>query len=515
MDFNVQCSKEGQDLFANFFINDHRRKYFMDLGCEHPKNGNNTYMLENKGWEGVIVDCRSDLFDLYKQTQRNCICKLADLTDINQLNDVCDTFIENFGTHIDYLSFDVDAATFKVIENFPFEKLSFGLMTFEHDVYQLNSTNKKRDAMLSRLASLPSYKRLVTDIGFKTTLSGNTILRVHEDWWYNAAVFSKDIELYVNNTIFWKDYLNNIDTIKSNNSLNHYIIRLGGGIGDMIKWYCMCEPSLNYTATQNDSKVLISSSSHNRFSTELITLAPYKDKCIIFDPEDEIKDEIERDIFHKLPEDKKRSFRLELENRFIEKHQIKNILNFRKIEGDTRYKLYPTTDDMVIIRGLLNEKKPIIVLAPGASTQHRAVPNNILQSITENIDLTKYNIVLIGKSNSNIKFKHHCSEVTFNSSNVINLIDKLTIQGTLKLLDHASGLICSDSSILHYGSIIKLPMCVIVSDKHHKLYGLIDVNDRHQGYFESFGRSNVVVVDFKDYTTDCLTQFISNVEQQP
>jgi hypothetical protein len=515
MDFNVQCSKEGQDLFANFFINDDRRKYFIDLGCAHPKNGNNTYMLENKGWEGLIVDQRPDLFDLYKQTGRNCICKIADLTDINQLNDVCDTFIENFGKHIDYLSFDVDAATVKVIENFPFEKLSFGLMTFEHDIYHLNSTNKKRDAMLSRLSSLPSYKRLVTDIGFKTTLSGNTILRVHEDWWYNAAVFNKKIELYNNNSIFWKDYLNNIDTIKSNNSLNHYIIRLGGGIGDMIKWYCNNEPSLKHIATSNDNKILVSCNSHNQFSTEFITLAPYNDKCIIFDPEDEIKDEMERELFHKLTDVEKTSFRLELENRFIQKKQIKRVCDFRKIVDNTSYNLYPTINDLTIIGGLLNEKKPFIVLAPGASTHTRVIPNHILQSVVGNIDLMKYNIVLIGKSDSNIKFKHIHTTNSFDLPNVINLMDKLTIQGTLKLLDHASGLICSDSSILHYGSIIKLPMCVIVPDKHHKPYGLMNVNDRHQGYFGSFGQPNVVVTDFRDYTPNCLVQFISNVEQQP
>ena len=123
---------------------------------------------------------------------------------------------------------------------------------------------------------------------------------------------------------------------------------------------------------------------------------------------------------------------------------------------------------------------------------------------------------IIGKTNSNIiNNKVSSPTIPHNLSNVINLIDQLTIHGTLKLIEHASGLICSESSILHYGTIIELPMLVVVPDKNIKHYGLIDINDRHQGYFKSFGFANVVVTDFNDFTLNHLTQFVTYIEQQP
>ena len=508
----MQFSKEGQDLFANFFINDFRSKYFLDLGCSHPKNGNNTYMLENQGWSGLIVDNRPDLFDLYKQTNRNCICKLADLTDAIQLNDVCDTFIENFGNHIDYISFDVDAATIKVVENFPFEKLTFGIMTFEHDVYHLNSTNKKREAMLERLAPFSSYKRLVTDIGFKATLSGNTILRVHEDWWYNASKFDKSISFYCGNTVFWKDYLKNIEEIRTNSRSAHYIARLGGGIGDTINWFCKNEPSLMHVASVAENKILISCNSHNQFSTELFKLLPYQSKFIIFDPENEFNNEQEKEYFNKLTSDEKKAFRLELENRFIQKHQIKNVRNFVKVIDNNFYNLHPTSNDLNIINKIVADKRPFVVLAPGASTQRNTIPNCNLQFIVNNIDLSKYNVVMIGKTNSNIKFANHHSNVRCDDLHgVIDLIDQLTIHGTLKLIDYACGLVCSDSSMLCYGNITNKPMLVLIHSKTNKKYGFIDKSLR-EPYFNSFDRGNVVVAEYTELSQSHVANFIANTQ---
>jgi hypothetical protein len=208
-------SKEGQDIFAEFLINDQRKKTFLDLGCNHPITHNNTYYLENKGWNGIITDIDSNLEQLYIESKRKCLFRIVDLSDPIQLNDLCDFYIENFGNYVDFLSFDVDAATMKVLNNFPFDKLSFGVMCFEHDTYHQNQSNERKTAMITKLSEFPNYKCIVDGLGFHHKKIDNTIeLRVHEDWWVNTDVFSENVMKYYSKNIFWEDYIKYIHTIK-------------------------------------------------------------------------------------------------------------------------------------------------------------------------------------------------------------------------------------------------------------------------------------------------------------
>ena len=48
-------SQMSQDLFVNHLL-DSSEGFFVDVGCYEPKFINNTYMLEEKGWRGLLID---------------------------------------------------------------------------------------------------------------------------------------------------------------------------------------------------------------------------------------------------------------------------------------------------------------------------------------------------------------------------------------------------------------------------------------------------------------------------
>jgi hypothetical protein len=293
-------------------------------------------------------------------------------------------------------------------------------------------------------------------------------------------------------------------------------IRWGGGLGDAIKWYCICEPAVLRAAELNDT-IILSCNSHNRFQTELLTLAPYGGKFQTFTPLDELRDEEEAKYYHSLRSPDNDKFRAEhLDLRYLIKNGINPndtyiIGGHHVLPGET-YKLYPTAADKIIINSITD--KPIIVIAPGASESTRLIPDSILQRIVSHLDVNEYNVVLVGRSNSNINSRYSGCGHTTTLPGVINLVDQITIQGTLSLIDQAHGLICSDSSLFHFGAVKRIPMLVLVPSKTNKIYGLIDINDRLENYFSVFSSHNVVVVDFADFCVTNVNNFNIHVSHQ-
>jgi len=47
-------SQMSQDLFADYMLNSNEG-YFVDVGCYEPKFISNTYMLEQKGFQGLLL----------------------------------------------------------------------------------------------------------------------------------------------------------------------------------------------------------------------------------------------------------------------------------------------------------------------------------------------------------------------------------------------------------------------------------------------------------------------------
>lgn len=136
--------------------------FFVDIGSGHPFTNNNTYALEQVGWEGVLVD-RDDY-----------VRKLSIARNVPFIHD--DATTVNWGIHshpkgADYLSLDVDENTVKALERF-LQFSRFRMATIEHDSYRFGPG--PRDAMRNLLSAL-GYKLERADVEDQGL--------PFEDWW--------------------------------------------------------------------------------------------------------------------------------------------------------------------------------------------------------------------------------------------------------------------------------------------------------------------------------------------
>ena len=60
----------GEDLVVKNFFKNKKNGFYIDIGCFHPLEGNNTQLLFKKGWNGINVDVNSLTIDLFNQSRK-------------------------------------------------------------------------------------------------------------------------------------------------------------------------------------------------------------------------------------------------------------------------------------------------------------------------------------------------------------------------------------------------------------------------------------------------------------
>jgi len=63
----------GEDLIIEKFFKKKNKGIYVDIGCYHPIDGNNTYLLFKKGWEGLNIDLNKTSIDLFNIARKNDI----------------------------------------------------------------------------------------------------------------------------------------------------------------------------------------------------------------------------------------------------------------------------------------------------------------------------------------------------------------------------------------------------------------------------------------------------------
>lgn len=186
----VKYSQISQDKFI-FNLFNKEKGFFLDLGCGdgiYRPCGNNTYLLENNGWDGISIDYDITYINAFKiKRKTKAIC--VDLLKSN----LKDVLIENNCPNVvDYLSFDVDQASEKALNDLPLNDYEFKIITFEHNLYIKNSIykNLKQQAFEKFMA----FDYLV--------LIENVELENHgpvEDWYINKKYFdAKKLKFFKN-----------------------------------------------------------------------------------------------------------------------------------------------------------------------------------------------------------------------------------------------------------------------------------------------------------------------------
>lgn len=176
-----------QDLFVLSMLDGKTKGTYLEIGAGDPFYGNNTALLKDFKWKGVSIDYSkaegAEFIKKWKKQRKEDIILDVDATQVDYV-DICDKYIKS--RHIDYLQLDVDPAnnTYKVLENIPFNTLSFNVITYEHDYYCDNSKSYREKS-----------RKLLKDAGY-VLVAGNISPdkdSPYEDWWVNSSIINKSI----------------------------------------------------------------------------------------------------------------------------------------------------------------------------------------------------------------------------------------------------------------------------------------------------------------------------------
>ena len=61
----------GEDLVVNNFFKNKTNGTYVDVGCYHPIDGNNTHLLFRNGWNGINIDLNKISIDLFNIARKN------------------------------------------------------------------------------------------------------------------------------------------------------------------------------------------------------------------------------------------------------------------------------------------------------------------------------------------------------------------------------------------------------------------------------------------------------------
>lgn len=177
-------SQAGQDLFVLMALNGKRNGRFIDLGCNHPVDINNTYILEkNYGWEGLSFDIDPKFVGLYPQF-RGTPALVRDCTKLTSQD------FDRIRGPIDYMSIDLEPArvTLACLESLPFgQDFLPSLITFEHEFFRHSHGPEYRCPGISTPIR-DVARSILKGYGYKIVCSDVANHHcVYEDWYYHPS----------------------------------------------------------------------------------------------------------------------------------------------------------------------------------------------------------------------------------------------------------------------------------------------------------------------------------------
>jgi hypothetical protein len=177
-------SENKQDIFVSSLL-PINNGFYIDIGSYNPITNNNTYLLEQLGWNGICIEIDSSFNEEYKQ--RNCIFLNQDALNINYKNLFKEHNVPNI---VDYLSLDIDEQSTKLLLNLPHQEFEFKIITLEHDFY----LHKEKYQSVQRLfLQSKGYKLLFGNVYAEKGSDEWGKQRAYEDWWINPKYFNNNI----------------------------------------------------------------------------------------------------------------------------------------------------------------------------------------------------------------------------------------------------------------------------------------------------------------------------------
>ena len=174
----MNCSQAYQDMFVLSVLNGKSGGRYVEIGAENPIDINNTFLLENFGWDGYSLEISKKWEENWKQVRKNELI-IQDATKFNHREKLKSLEWD----HIDYLQVDTEPAetTLKCLYQFPFDEVKVSVITYETDVYGGDSVPQIESR--EYLKSL-GYELVCTNVCY----SGNPF----EDWYINPEFVDVD-----------------------------------------------------------------------------------------------------------------------------------------------------------------------------------------------------------------------------------------------------------------------------------------------------------------------------------
>lgn len=189
-------SQAGQDLFVHRILKNKHNGTCLDIGCNSHNISSNISEFLKIGWKSINLDI--EYFDWSNVRNSNFIqCDITTLKWDNMIQK--HTILQNT---LDYISFDVDDATFLAVNNFPFDKIRSKIITIEHDSYRVGDNLK---IILRDILTNAGYLLLCSDV-IVYFMGKNCEF---EDWWVDP----NEIDIDMINT-FKSNKENGIDIAK-------------------------------------------------------------------------------------------------------------------------------------------------------------------------------------------------------------------------------------------------------------------------------------------------------------
>ena len=175
-------SDDRQDEFVANLLKFKRDGYYLDIGSCASVGSNNSYFFESLNWKGICIEKNPQFNDSYKTRTCKFINEDALTIDYEKLFEE-----EKFPLSIDYLSLDVDEASYGVLQKLPLDKFHFKIITIEHDSHVYGDLYK---APQRKILWAHGYHLLCANV---LNQSGRNIGQEHawEDWWVDPSCFEK------------------------------------------------------------------------------------------------------------------------------------------------------------------------------------------------------------------------------------------------------------------------------------------------------------------------------------
>jgi len=198
-----------QDLFVLSMYNGKKEGIYIEIGSGDPIYGNNTYLLEKDfNWFGISIDINKNSCNSFIEKRNN------ECLNVNALECNYENLLNKYGNIIDYLQLDCDPPniTYDILIKIPFDKIKFGVITYEHDYY--NDKTKSYRQKSRKYLHNKGYKLIVGNI------SPDRNNNPFEDWWIHPDLIDESI---YNNFIYEEvEYINGEDYMFRNDLLDNF-----------------------------------------------------------------------------------------------------------------------------------------------------------------------------------------------------------------------------------------------------------------------------------------------------